>query len=35
MKVLLVKCNKKTIFSIFETIRTESLELEYKVSMMK
>ncbi|KUO49824.1 MAG: hypothetical protein APF76_00850 [Desulfitibacter sp. BRH_c19] len=29
MKVLLVKCHKKTLFSIFEPIVTEPLELEY------
>lgn len=29
MKVLLVKCHKRTIFSMFEPIVTEPLELEY------
>jgi SAM-dependent methyltransferase len=34
MKVLLVKCHKKTIFSIFEPIRTEPLELEYLSALL-
>lgn len=29
MKVLLVKCHKRTVFSLFEPIVTEPLELEY------
>lgn len=29
MKILLVKCHKKTLFTIFEPIVTEPLELEY------
>ena len=35
MKVLLVKCHKKTIFSMLEPIVTEPLELEYLSGLLK